>query len=72
MTDDEKYRAIINMESIGTQTAGKYPTKAQFIQALTDGRSAGDYERRVVIVSLNPQQQYRFGPAMDTRERKFR
>lgn len=60
MTDDDRYRAIINMESIDPNTAGRYPTKAQFLEALADGRVAGDFENRVVIVSTNPQQQYRF------------
>lgn len=60
MTDDEKYKAIINMESIDQNTAGRYPTKAQFLEALADGRVAGDYADRVVIVSTDPQQQYRF------------
>ena len=67
MTDNEKYKAIIDMESIDIQTAGKYPTEAQFIQALTDGRSAGDYESRVVIVSLDPQQRYRFSTTRGNR-----
>jgi len=60
MTDDEKYKAIINMESIDPNTAGRYPTKAQFLEALADGRVAGDYANRVVIVSTDLQQQYRF------------
>jgi len=60
MTDDEKYKAIIVMESIDTKTAGRYPTKAQFLEALADGRVAGDFENRVVIVSTDPQHQYRF------------
>ena len=60
MTVDEKYKAIIDMESIDSKTAGRYPTKAQFLEALTDGQVAGDYVNRVVIVSTDPQQQYRF------------
>ncbi len=60
MTDEEKYRTILNMESIDPNTAGRYPTKAQFLEALADGRVAGDFENRVVIVSIDPQQQYRF------------
>jgi hypothetical protein len=60
LTGDEKYRAIINMESIDPNTVGRYPTKAQFLEALADGRVAGDFENRVVIVSTDPQQQYRF------------
>lgn len=60
MTDDEKYRAIINMESIDPNTAGRYPTKANFLKALAEGRVAGDYVNRVAIVSTDPQQQYRF------------
>ena len=67
MTNNEKYKAIMDMESISARTAGKYPTKAQFMQALKDGRSAGDYESRVVIVSLDPQQRYRFSAARDIR-----
>ena len=43
MTGDEKYRAIINMESIDPNTVGRYPTKAQFLEALADGRVAGDF-----------------------------
>ena len=60
MTDDEKYKAIIAMESIDTKTVGRYPTKAQFLEALADGRVAGDFQNRVVIVSIDPQHQYRF------------
>ena len=60
MTDDEKYKAIIAMESIDPQTSGRCPTKAQFMKALADGRVAGDFKTRVVIVSTDPQQQYRF------------
>ncbi len=60
MTDEEKYKAIINMESIDPKTAGRYPTKAQFLEALAEGRVEGDYVNRVVIVSTDPQQQYRF------------
>lgn len=60
MTDEEKYRAIINMKSIDPNTAGRYPTKVQFLEALADGRVAGDYVNRVVVVSIDPQQQYRF------------
>jgi hypothetical protein len=60
MTDDEKFKAIINMESIDPNTAGRYPIKAQFLEALAKSRVAGDYANRVVIVSSDPQQQYRF------------
>ncbi len=60
MTDDEKYKAIINMESIDPNTAGRYPTKAQFLEDLAKSQVAGDYANRVVIVSTDPQQQYRF------------
>ena len=60
MTDDEKYKAIIDMESIDSKTAGRYPTKAQFLEALAEGRVAGDYVNRVVVVSTDPQHQYRF------------
>ena len=60
ITDDEKYKAIIDMESIDTKTAGRYPTKAQFLEALAEGRVAGDYLNRVVVVSTDPQHQYRF------------
>ena len=60
MTGDEKYKAIINMESIDPNTAGRYPTKSQFLEALAEGRVAGDFENRVVIVATDPQQQYRF------------
>ena len=48
MTDEEKYKAIINMKSIDPNTAGRYPTKVQFLEALADGRVAGDFENRVV------------------------
>ena len=60
MTDDDRYRAIINMESIDPNTAGRYPTKAQFLEALAEGRVAGDYANRAVMVSTDPQHQYRF------------
>ena len=60
MTDDEKYKAIIDMESIDPNTVGRYPTRAQFLKALADGRVAGDFKNRVVIVSTDAQQQYRF------------
>ena len=60
MTDEEKYKAIINMESVDPNTAGRYPTKVQFLEALADGRIAGDYVNRVMIVSTDPQHQYRF------------
>ena len=60
MTNEEKYKSIINMESIDLKTAGRYPTKAQFLEALAEGRVAGDYANRVVIVSTDPQHQYRF------------
>ena len=60
MTGDEKYKAIIDMESIDPDTVGRYPTRAQFLEALADGRVAGDFGSRVVIVSTDPQQQYRF------------
>ncbi|MFC1713567.1 hypothetical protein ACFL6S_07865 [Candidatus Poribacteria bacterium] len=60
MTDGEKYKAIIAMESIDSKTAGRYPTKVQFLEALAEGRVAGDFQNRVVIVSTDPQHQYRF------------
>lgn len=60
MTDEEKYKIILNMESIDPNTAGRYPTKVQFLEALAEGRVAGDFENRVVIVSTDLQQQYRF------------
>ena len=60
MTDDEKYKAIIAMESIDPDTVGRYPTMVQFLEALAESRIAGDYVNRVVIVSTDPQQQYRF------------
>ena len=60
MTDEEKYKAIINMESIDSKTAGRYPTRVQFVEDLAKSQVAGDYVNRVVIVSTNPQQQYRF------------
>ena len=60
MTSDEKYKAIISMESIDPSTAGRYPTKAQFLEALAEGRVAGDFQNRVVVVSTDPQHQYRF------------
>ncbi len=60
MTDDEKYKAIIAMESIDPDTVGRYPTRAQFLEALAESRIAGDYVNRIVIVSTDPQQQYRF------------
>ena len=60
MTSDEKYKAIIVMESIDSKTTGRYPTKAQFLEALAEGRVAGDFQNRVVIVSTDPQHQYRF------------
>ena len=60
MTDDEKYKAIIDMESIDTKTAGRYPTKVRFLEALAEGQVAGNFRNRVVIVSTDPQQQYRF------------
>ena len=60
MTPDEKYRAIINMESIDQHTAGRYPTQAQFIGALAEGRVAGDFVNRVIVMSADPEQQYRF------------
>lgn len=60
MTPDEKYKTIINMESIDQHTAGRYPTKAQFLSALEESRMAGDFINRVFIVSTNPERQYRF------------
>ena len=60
MTNEEKYKAIIDMESIDPNTAGRYPTRVQFLEALAEGRVAGNYVNRVVIVSTDPQQQYRF------------
>ena len=53
MTDDEKYKAIIAMESIDPDTAGGYPTKTQFLEALGENRVAGDFKNRVVIVSTD-------------------
>ncbi len=59
MTDDEKYKAIIAMESIDPDTTGRYPTKARFLEAMEDGGVAGDFVNRVVMVA-GPQRQYRF------------
>ena len=60
MTPDEKYKAIVNMESIDQHTAGRYPTMAQFLKALKEGRVAGDYVNRIIMISSDPEQQYRF------------
>ncbi len=60
MTDEDRYKTVLNMESVDQNTAGRYPTKAQFMEALADGMVAGDYVTRVIIVSTDPQQQYKF------------
>ena len=51
MTDEEKYKAIINMESIGPHTAGIYPTRVYFLEALKEGLIAGDFNIMFLTLS---------------------
>jgi hypothetical protein len=60
MTRDEKYTAIMEMESIGQFTHGKYLTKRAFFRALTEGRVLGEYTKRIVVISDDPGQEYTF------------
>lgn len=60
MTIKDKYEKIITMRSIATFTAGKYPTLKEFRKALREGRVCGYYDRKIVIVSNNLNDNYTF------------
>lgn len=56
----EKYNWILSMRSIGELTYNEYPSYAEFRRAHRDGRICGDYDGKLVIVSLNPRKNYTF------------
>jgi len=60
MTIQEKHDAICSMRSLGTLTSGKHPSLTAFKYALRDGRVCGDYDKRIVIASMNPRFNYTF------------
>ena len=60
LTWDEKYAAVLKMESIGQFTRGKYLTRKAFFRALAEARVFGDYTKRILVVSNEPKQEYTF------------
>ena len=60
MTQAEKYESIRAMASISEYTHNKYPTRSAFKRAIREGRVAGDYDKRIVIVSDDPRESYTF------------
>lgn len=55
MNEEEKYSKLLELSSIGRQTAGIYPTFKEFKDALDTDRVFGDYEKRIVIISTDNQ-----------------
>ena len=50
MNKEEKHSKVLELSSIGSRTAGTYPTLKDFKDALESDRVFGDYEKRVVII----------------------
>lgn len=59
-TRQEKYQAIRDMNSIEQDTKGEYPSRTEFYKALFEDRVVGRYDKRIVIVSKNPNESYTF------------
>jgi len=60
MNTDRKYVKMIHLRSIGQSTSGTYPSLFGFKKALSEGRVSGDYDKRITIVSNDPNEEYRF------------
>lgn len=56
----EKYQRLHIMKSVGQFTRYEYPTLAEFKRALRENRVAGDYNKKIVIVSQFPYSNYTF------------
>jgi hypothetical protein len=55
-----KYCDIKRMKSISPLTSNMYPAINEFGRALKEGRVAGDYKKRLKIVSNNPLENFIF------------